>query len=52
MNKKGKTITFRLSSEEYEKCLNEAIRRTNEEKRIFKLSEIIREAINVFLKNG
>lgn len=43
---KEKTITFRLGKEQYQKCLEEAISRTNKENRIVKLSEIIREVID------
>lgn len=42
---KGKTITFRLTDEQHKKCLAEAIKRTNLENRIVKISEIIREMI-------
>lgn len=47
---KGKTITFRLDTEQHQKCLSEAIKRTNKENRIVNLSEIIREAITKGLK--
>ena len=46
---KGKTITFRLDEEQHKKCLAEAIKRTNSENRIVKISEVIREAIEKFL---
>lgn len=47
---KNKTITFRLDREQHQKCLNIAIRRSEKENRIVKLSEIIREAIKKGLK--
>jgi len=42
---KTKTITFRLTSEEYAKCLNLMSEKSKYENKIIKLSEIIREAI-------
>ena len=42
---KNKTITFRLSGELHQKCLNIAISKTQREGRIVQLSEIIRDMI-------
>ena len=47
---KNKTITFRLSKEQHQKCLDIAIKRSMKENRIVKLSEIIREALERGLK--
>lgn len=47
---KNKTITFRLNSEQHQKCLDIAIKRSSVENRIVKISEIIREAIDKGLK--
>lgn len=46
----AKTITFRLDSELYQKCVELTIKRSKKENRIVKLSEIIREAIHKGIK--
>jgi len=45
MNKKGKSVTFRMSEMLYEKCVKRAIKKTNEEGKIIKVSEVIREIL-------
>lgn len=45
MKNKGKSITFRLSNELYEKCVERSLKIGNEEKRIVNISEIIREIL-------
>ncbi len=47
---KKKTITFRLDEIQHQKCLEMAIKRSQKENRIVKISEIIREAIDKGLK--
>jgi len=47
---KNKTITFRLNEDQHQKCLDIAIKRSQKENRIVKISEIIREAIEKGLK--
>lgn len=49
---KNKTITFRLNAVQHQKCLDLAIKRSQEENRIVKISEIIREAIGKGLNDG
>ena len=44
-NKKEKAISLRLTEELYQKYIDKAIERTNQEKRIVKVSEIIREVL-------
>lgn len=44
-NKKDKHLSVRFSSELYQKYVNEAINRSTKEKRIVKVSEIIREVL-------
>lgn len=44
-NKKTKHLSVRFSSELYQKYINKAIERTNQENRIVKVSEIIREVL-------
>lgn len=48
---KNKTITFRLNETQHQKCLDLAIQRSQNENRIVKISEIIREAIEKGLEN-
>lgn len=48
---KNKTITFRLNKTQYQKCIDIAIKRSQNENRIVKISEIIREAIEKGLTN-
>lgn len=40
-----KTITFRLTGNLHQKCIDKALDKSKKENRIVKLSEIIREAI-------
>ena len=47
---KNKTVTFRLNEKQHQKCLDIAIKRSEKENRIVKLSEIIREAIEKGLR--
>jgi hypothetical protein len=42
---KGKSITFRINSEVYDKIVKLAIERSVKEERIVKISEIIREKL-------
>ncbi len=49
---KGKSITFRLNQDLYEKCVENAINRSIKEKRIVKVSEIIREILEKELSKG
>lgn len=49
-NSKDKTITFRLTAEQHQKCIDIAIIRSQKENRLVKISEIIREAIEKGLK--
>lgn len=44
-NEKDKHLSVRFSSELYQKYIDKAIERTNQEKRIVKVSEIIREVL-------
>jgi hypothetical protein len=44
-NKKDKHLSVRFSSELYQKYIDEAINRSNKEKRIVKVSEIVREVL-------
>ena len=47
---KDKTITFRLTAEQHQKCIDRALTRGQKENRLIKISEIIREAIEKGLK--
>ena len=42
---KGKSVTFRLTENEYQKCIKLALYKGIKENRVVKISEIIREAI-------
>jgi len=44
-NKKEKLLSIRITNELYQKYVNETIKRSNKEKRIIKISEIIREIL-------
>jgi len=44
-NIKSKTITFRLTQDEYHTCVILAIKKSKKENRIVNVSEIIRESI-------
>lgn len=44
-NEKDKHLSVRFSSELYQKYVENAIERSNKEKRIVKVSEIIREVL-------
>ena len=44
-NEKDKHLSIRFSSELYQKYVDEAIKRSVQEKRIVKVSEIIREVL-------
>lgn len=45
MKTKDKHLSVRFSSELYQKYIDKAIQRSNKEKRIVKVSEIIREIL-------
>jgi metal-responsive CopG/Arc/MetJ family transcriptional regulator len=45
---KGKTITIRLDDKQYQKCIDEVLKRAAKQNRIVKLSEIIRDAVEKF----
>ena len=51
-DKKDKSLTIRVSAELYQEYINETIKRTNEENRLVKVSEIIREVLESGLNNG
>jgi len=48
---KNKHLTIRISDELYQKCVKGAIKKSNEEGRIVKVSEIIRDILENTLKN-
>jgi hypothetical protein len=45
MTKQNKSITFRINSKLYDRCVERAIEISNNEKRIVKVSEIIRNTL-------
>lgn len=49
---KDKALSIRIPAELYQLYVEETIKRTNKEKRLVKVSEIIREVLEKGIKNG
>ena len=45
MKTENRTVTFRISKELYQKCLDMALDRSKEENKMINISDIIRDAI-------
>lgn len=50
MGKKTKIITFRLNEELYKKCIDVAIKESQNSGKIVQISKIIRDAIKEYVK--